>query len=612
MPNGTSQRRGGPPLALQIALIAGAIAVAVVYTAVTASQPVPAQDRALAALYCLSGLAFIVTGLIAWRKRPGNRIGPLMVATGCFILLGRGVRQFESPVIYTISAFAWGPYGALFAWTILAFPTGRLRGNFERLIIGAWLFSNVVLKTIVRTFNEPHELGCEPCPPGLNLLHIEGTTHLYEPMLRANDTLVQALILAVIPILTLRLIRATPPARRVLFVPVVAGLCVAVASTVVVATTIVAGLPSGPTIPVGVMQAVDVSMKVEAITIVILPLGLLSGLLRTRVTRSNVGSLVVELSAIPPARELRGILARTLGDPSLVLGLRVGDRYLDVDAEPIELPPPDGRAATPVDYGGEPLAVLVHDPALLEDDGLLDAVAAAARMALQNARLQADIQSQLKEIQASRTRIVEAADEERRRLERDIHDGAQQRLVALSMALRMLHEEVGVKVDPSLADLIGRANDEARAAIDEVRDLARGVHPKILTDAGLDDALISLAESAAGPVRVESDLRRRFAPAVEAAAYFVCCEALANVAKHAAASSAVIRTAYADGRLEIRVEDEGPGGAGLDRGKGLTGLSDRVAALGGRLRVESHEGAGTRVSASIPAAAIESGEPSVP
>jgi signal transduction histidine kinase len=369
---------------------------------------------------------------------------------------------------------------------------------------------------------------------------------------------------------------------------------------VAVVAGVIAGLPPSPVTP-SATQLFAAVFYLDGPATTVLPLGLLYGLLKTRMTRSIVGNLVVELSSIPPPRELRAALARALGDPSLALGLCVGQRYVDVDGHPMELPgAASGRAVTSVDFGGKPLAVLVHDPAVLDDAGLVEAVAAAARMALQNARLQAEIQMQLDEIQASRTRIVEAADEERRRIERDIHDGAQQRLVSLSMALRMLNEEVGDRIDGSLGELIARADEEARAAIDEVRDLARGVHPKVLTDAGLDEALLSLAETAPLPVLVLSELRQRFTPTVEAAAYFVCSEALANCAKHAGATTAVVRVEQAADRLQVTVEDDGQGGASIDRGKGLRGLADRVAALGGELHVDSPPHAGTRVSAWIP------------
>jgi signal transduction histidine kinase len=164
----------------------------------------------------------------------------------------------------------------------------------------------------------------------------------------------------------------------------------------------------------------------------------------------------------------------------------------------------------------------------------------------------------------------------------------------------MLNEVVGERIDGSRGELPARADEEARAAIDEVRDLARGVHPKVLTDAGLDEALLSLAETAPLPVLVLSELRQRYAPAVEAAAYFVCSEALANCAKHAGATTAVVRAEHTDGRLQVSVEDDGRGGASMDRGKGLRGLADRVAALGGDLHVDSPPRSGTRISAWIP------------
>jgi signal transduction histidine kinase len=483
---------------------------------------------------------------------------------------------------------------------VVAFPSGRLRGR------GAWFFFLAdtidvgVFKGVVRLFNDPRAQGCAGCRPHLNLLHIPGTDALYMPLLHAGDYVIAALVVAWLPWLAMRWSRATPPARRVMAVAYLAAVAESLGTLAAVVAGVVAGLPPSPVTP-SATQLFAAAFYLDGPATTLLPLGLLYGLLKTRMTRSIVGNLVVELSSIPPPRELQAALARALGDPSLQLGLCVGQRYVDVGGHPMDLPENDAaRTVTPVDFGGRPLAVLVHDPAVLDDRGLVDAVAAAARMALQNARLQAEIQLQLDEIQASRTRIVEAADEERRRIERDIHDGAQQRLVSLSMALRMLNEEVGERIDGSLGELIARADEEARAAIDEVRDLARGVHPKVLTDAGLDEALLSLAETAPLPVLVLSELRQRYAPAVEAAAYFVCSEALANCAKHAGATTAVVRAEHTDGRLQVSVEDDGRGGASMDRGKGLRGLADRVAALGGDLHVDSPPRAGTRISAWIP------------
>ena len=257
------------------------------------------------------------------------------------------------------------------------------------------------------------------------------------------------------------------------------------------------------------------------------------------------------------------------------------------------------RAVTVLEHDGQRLAALVHDPALLEEPELLEAVGAAACLALENARLQAELRAQLAEVRASRARIVAAGDAERRRLERDLHDGAQQRLLGIRLALQLARGRLadgGASVD----ELLAEADAEVVDALTELRALARGIHPAILTEEGLAPALAALARRAPVPIEV-SVCRERLPAPLEATAYFVAAEALANVVKHAHASSASIEVARIDGRLAVAVADDGEGGADPG-GAGLRGLRDRVEALDGRLEVESSAEGGTRVSAAIPCA----------
>ena len=263
--------------------------------------------------------------------------------------------------------------------------------------------------------------------------------------------------------------------------------------------------------------------------------------------------------------------------------------------------PDDGprRAVTWIEHEGEPLAVLAHDPSLRDEPKLVEAVAAAARLALVNARLHAEVRAQLDAVKESRGRIVTAADEERRRIERDLHDGAQQRLVALALELRSAQRTLGDEADPGVDRLLESTADELQVAVEELRALAHGIHPGTLTQAGLASALESLAARMPVPVTVDA-LQGRLSPEVEATAYFVASEALANVAKHAHATKAAIRAARVDGTLVIEVSDDGVGGAAASTGSGLRGLADRVEAHGGRLSIESVPGAGTRVVGEIP------------
>jgi signal transduction histidine kinase len=228
---------------------------------------------------------------------------------------------------------------------------------------------------------------------------------------------------------------------------------------------------------------------------------------------------------------------------------------------------------------------------------MLEAAGSAARFALENERLQAELRAQLAELRDSRARIVRAGDEERRRLERDLHDGAQQRLHGIGMALQLLRRSV--TAGDGAVSLLDETEEEVQAALRELRELARGIHPAVLTDLGLADALRTLAERAPMPVDVAADTGR-FPPEVETAAYFIVAEALANIAKHARASRATVVVERQGALVRIEVRDDGVGGADAARGSGLSGLVDRAGALDGRLFVDSPPGEGTRVVAELP------------
>jgi signal transduction histidine kinase len=255
------------------------------------------------------------------------------------------------------------------------------------------------------------------------------------------------------------------------------------------------------------------------------------------------------------------------------------------------------RSSATVESDGTELAALVYDASLDDDPELIDAVRSAAGMALENERLQAQAQSRLAEVQASRERIVAASDAERRRLERNLHDGAQQRLVALSLQLRLLEGHVGD--DPSAQELVATATSELAQSLAELRELARGIHPAVL-DHGLAAALDSLAARSPVPTSVVYEANGPLPEPVELAAYFVASEALANVAKYAQATAASVRVSHTPTNAVIEIADDGVGGADESRGSGLRGLADRVEALDGRLSVVSPPGAGTTVIAELP------------
>jgi signal transduction histidine kinase len=273
------------------------------------------------------------------------------------------------------------------------------------------------------------------------------------------------------------------------------------------------------------------------------------------------------------------------------------------DGRRVELPAPgSGRAVTEVDREGIRVGAIIHDSSLADEPGLVRAVAASAALALENERLEAELRARLDELQSSRARLVEVSMFERRRLERDLHDGAQQRLVALSLQLGLARRSLDAGDGRSAVTMLDAARDELARALEELRELARGIHPAVLTDRGLEAALEALAERAPLPVSLDQMPAERLPAPVEAAAYFVVAEALTNVAKYAAASSAAVRINRNGSYAVVEVRDDGVGGADPAVGTGLRGLADRLAALDGRLEVHSPPGGGTTVRAEVPCA----------
>ena len=326
--------------------------------------------------------------------------------------------------------------------------------------------------------------------------------------------------------------------------------------------------------------------------------GLLAGLLSASWQRAAVTDLVVELGEARPGT-LRTELSRALADPSLEVGYRVAgvDAFVNAEGRELRLPDPDsGRAVTLVRRGNEPVAAIIHDPAVLDDPGLVEAVTSAARLGASNARLQADLQRRVAELAASRRRILEARDEERLRLEGRLREGAERRLEGLGHTLRRGRLS---STGEETKERIRGAEEQLARTLEEVRRLARGLHPHLLSEHGLAGALAVLAQDLPVPIDIEVTANR-VEPEIEVVAYFVCSEALANVAKHASASGVAVSVTAVEDCVTVEIEDDGVGGADPARGSGLRGLADRVETLGGTLRVESPPGQGTRLTAEFP------------
>ena len=302
--------------------------------------------------------------------------------------------------------------------------------------------------------------------------------------------------------------------------------------------------------------------------------------------------------------ELRDALASALGDRSLTLAYWLEDeqRYLDRSGRAIELPAAgSGRVATAVEHEGRRVAAVVHDDALCEEPELVRSPGAAAALSLENERLGAELRARLEELRASRARIVEAGDEARRRIERDLHDGAQQQFVVVALQMRLLVSQLE-RSAPEAAPLVQSALEELQAAIDELREVARGIHPAVLSERGLVRAVEALMARIPLPVELSEAPEERLPEPVEAALYYVISESLTNVCKHAGESAVSVSIGRCDGRAWAQVQDDGIGGARPGNGSGLSGLKDRVKALNGSFEVESPPGGGTTVRAELPCA----------
>lgn len=539
-----------------------------------------AGTAALTPLGALVGLAWAVVGLEEWRRRPSRRTGPLMVFLA-FAWFASLLVNSSVSLLFTAGLLLRPLFIAVLGHLLLAFPSGRLEGRLSRGIVIAAYLDTIVVNAASVVFYAPGE--------ATNIALIDDNEALSEALKDVARGIGIVLLSIGLVVLARRWRRATPPWRRVVAPVVWWGAAAAAMAALSLVDEGLRGSP-GPIELVfyGLLAGVPVAFQV--------------GLLRSRLARGAVAELVVELGQTRAPGKLRDALARALHDPSLVLAYWLPDqaRYVDLEGRPMELPgEASATATTVVEREGRRVAALVHDASLKEDPELVEAVCAAAGLTLENERLQAELRARVDELRASRVRIVEAADAERRRLERDLHDGAQQRLVSVSMALGLAESKLAA--DPEGAGpILTEARRQLGVALEELRELSQGIHPGILTERGLGHALQELAYVAPVSVELSVPLEERLPEPVEAAAYFLVAEALANVAKYASATSVSVTVTRHNGRALVQVSDDGVGGADPARGSGLRGLADRVEALGGVFAVESPPGQGTLLGAEIP------------
>jgi signal transduction histidine kinase len=566
-------------------VILGGIDVALILT----SNHVDVRG-ALAAVALVVGWGFVGAGLFAWDRRPNNSIGSLMVATG-FAWLLTMISASNVPVLFTAGALVSSVYLVTAIHMLLAAPYGRgLSRGDRRIVTAAYVLVTVGLLPLY-LFLDPAKDGCDGCPKNVILIeHNQTVVDLWSGLVNVVGI---GLIVAVLISLIRRWRRAGRPERR-LYAPVYAAgvaLMIAVIGQLGAQTAGSNG------------SAAEVLFILSLVPLALVPYLFLGSFVRARMAQGGaVGELMARLTAAPRSGEVRNALADALEDPSLELVFWLPDRnvYVDARGREYELPDDDPRrVVTRVERDGECVAAIVYDANVPHMRGQVDAVGAAAALALDNERLDAELRAKIGELRGSRERMLQIGLEERRRLERDLHDGAQQRLVSMALNIRLARAKLNE--DPLAAErLLASAGEELESALEELRELARGIHPAVLTDRGLGTALQTLANRAPVPVELGELPDERMPEAVELAAYFVVAEALTNVAKYAEASHATVQVERENGRVVVEVEDDGVGGADPGRGTGLRGLADRLAVIEGRLEVESERGHGTKVTARIP------------
>jgi signal transduction histidine kinase len=561
-------------VALWVAVIAAG-AVAMIPVLSPSGAPVPLAG----VMHILSGVSFAACGVVAWRRRADSAVGPLLTVAGFGVLLSPILFQIDSSLAYTVALLVGELWIALFATLILSFVTGgRLTTSLDVLLVELFVVGLFVLQFAAMLF----------FPDDRNLLLAWPDAGAASTIVDLQRVVLGVASLAIAAVIAARWRAASRPLRRALLPSLGGSLCGVLYA--INLTTLIADSPS--TLLATLLNA----------ALLTVPAALLWGLLRSRLARGGLPDLFRELGTLRGVR-LEAGLAKALGDPRLVLAYRVPDRhaFIDGDGQPVELPEADGdRTVAPIARDGRELGVLIYDASLDDDPELVGAVAATAAVALDDARLQAESEDRLAELRASRERIVSAGDAERRRLERNLHDGAQQRLVSLALQLRMIQGRV--RSDPEQAEqMLAAAAEELSHSLQELRELARGIHPAVLNH-GLKAALGSLTSRASVPTTLSFQSPERLPEPVELAAYFVACEALANVAKYSEATRASVRVSRQNGIAVIEIADDGIGGADETAGSGLQGLADRVAALDGTLRILSPPGKGTVVTAELPCA----------
>ena len=573
--------------------VAGIVATALTAWAV-ANSPILVDPKSVSIWRALVVASYVAVGLYRWWRRPDGRFGPLLVGNG-FLYAATSLNASGASPAYTLGMVLWAVYAVYTAYLLLSYPRGRLESRLERAFIRAYALSTAVLWGLV--------LALSPTFPGAGSFNDCGTRCPPNALVGGDPVIGTALNTAASIVFTIALIgltmllfdkaRAPGPVLRRALTPVTAVFTATVAWFVISLYV----LPAYP-------ETESVVTVVNGVLGLAIPMAILLGLVwEDLYAARSVGTIAVRAGgkALTPVA-VEAMISDALGDSTLTLGLWAPERnrYVGTGGAPLQLPRDSlARGVTEITRDDQRLAVLIHDPALDTDSDLVEGLAATSLMLLENTRLVA-------ELRTSRSRMAETADRERRKIERDLHDGAQQRLMAVQIKLRLAQERI--EDDRIVAQLEAIGND-AEAAVEELRSLAHGIYPPVLRDYGLADALRSFAMRAPTPITVVDDGIGRCSRAIESAIYFCSMEAIQNVVKHAGPEARATVTLGVEGeRAAFAISDDGVGMDMTAPGDGLGSMRDRIGAVGGELRIASTPGVGTTVSGTVPLDRVVAGD----
>jgi signal transduction histidine kinase len=562
----------------------------------------PRDHRALAVtVQVLSAALPVALGLFRMARRRDDRFARLLIIAGLSWSVVTFAQSSDS-TLYSVGRVGAWAIEVVIVYLLLAFPDGRLRSGAERRLFGGLfaVFGLLYLPSaLLAEFPAPSPWSsCDgDCPHNALMVTSGAESFVNDVVQPMRETLTLLLFAGVAVVLILRVRRGLPLVKRVLLPVAVVAVFRAVALGVYDSLR-------GSGEHAGLLDVVGL---IFVLSLALVTISFAVGLLNRRLfVAESLQRLTGRLRSHESAAQIRKALAEALEDPSLevVYWLR-GDRaqWVDETGWPVKAPEAaEGRLVTEVTSEGRRIAAIVHDESLAQDPALVQAAASFALAALENDRLVGQLRTSLDELSQSRARIVAVGDRERRRIERDLHDGAQQRLVALRVRLGLVAERLDEDA-PSSAGAVRDLERQVDETIDEVRSFARGIYPSLLAERGLTEALRAAGRSAPVPTIVDAALIGRYPPEIEATVYFSCMEALQNAAKHARGATGVTISLSHNPHLRFAVSDDGSGfdTAHTNGGAGLTNIRDRLAAVGGALHVESGPGSGTRISGVIPA-----------